>query len=783
MAYIKGNVIIYKRVGGFDMKKILFITHQLSRTGAPIVLIDMMNVCINHGVQPEVISMMDGELGDVLENMGINVAIRDNFVNNWEEFRRYACGFDAVVANTLITYQVIHILNGADVPVIWWLHEGEQYFEYFKTVIPDMAKLKNNIHIYSVGQYVQDVVKRRYGIETDILHMGVKDYNGVLKDYVADKAIVSNEERTPDKKVRFLIVGTYSMLKGQDILAEALTGLPEKIMCKAEFLFCGNETMYDQHVFETVCNVCTLYDNVQRIGSQTHDDIIRIMHECDYLIVPSRVDPIPTVAVEAMMMYKPCVITDVCGAAYYMTDAKDSLKVIAEDVSALRASICRAISVRLDSGEQYNAMCKAARRIYDEHFSEQIFEEKVMKILDIGDKKGRIIFMTGLYDILDIFTYELIDEFNKMGYETFEFDTSDMRTSLGKLYDFIKEPVKAVITFNNLGYNMELVEGHNVWEQLGIPCINILMDHPFCHKKALDASPANAIVLCVDRNHMKYLQRFYPQIPIVGFLPHGGKKKYSEHKKIADRDIDVIYAGGISRGFAYGMMPDFEQFEFDAKSVADAAYNSMIANPYKTTETAIEEELVKRGIRLNDNELCDVIEKLHYVDLLIVSYYREKVVRALVENGVRVTLYGTGWDVCDWLDNPNLDYRGRVSAEEIVDRMQDAKIVLSTMTWFKDGTHDRVFNGMLAGAVAITDSSIYMSEEFDTQIKADKTDNRELIMFELNEIEKLPLTVKGLLADTDLMQGIADRGYKKALASHTWQERAHELEKDLISIL
>ena len=762
------------------MRKILFITHQLSRTGAPIVLMDMMKVCLKYGCHIEVISMMDGELRTEFEDMGINITIRDNFVDNWEEFRKFAEGFETVVANTLITYQVIHVLNGANVPVIWWLHEGEQYFEYFKTVIPDMSKLKRNIHIYSVGQYVQEVVRRRYGIETDILHMGVSDnYKSADKNRCDDVT----------DKVTFLVAGTYSSLKGQDILAQAVRLLDEDTRSGLRLIFCGNEEMYDESVYSSVCRLCDDYQNVIKLGSVKHDVLLKLMNDTDYLVVPSRVDPIPTVAAEAMMMHKPCVITDVCGAAYYMTDGKDSLKIAAENVEELKDALGRALKLRTEEDGRYLEMCDAARDIYEEHFSEDIFEQKVKKILNLGSgqemsiDKGRVIFMTGLYDILDIFTYELIDEFNNMGYETFEFDTSNMQMSLGKMYDFIKKTVKAVITFNNLGYNMELVEGKNVWEQLGIPCINILMDHPFCHKKALDDSPSNAIVLCVDRNHMKYLQRFYPQIPIVGFLPHGGKNKFTEHKKIADRSIDVIYAGGISRGFAYDMMPDFTKFSFDARAVADAAYDAMIINPHKTTEEAIEEELIKRDIHLEDSELCDVIEKLHYVDLLIVSYYREKVVKILVDAGIKVTLYGTGWEVCDWIDNPNLDYRGRVSAEEIVDRMQDSKIVLSTMTWFKDGTHDRVFNGMLAKAVAITDSSGYMKEEFCYEKSEDGRDERELVMFELDAIDKLPLTVRQLLSDYDNMQEIAERGYKKAVAGHTWQARAHELDRDLISML
>ena len=349
--------------------------------------------------------------------------------------------------------------------------------------------------------------------------------------------------------------------------------------------------------------------------------------------------------------------------------------------------------------------------------------------------RDRVILMVGLYDTLDIFTYELKKEFEKIGLEVMIFNSQDMEGSMIKLSEFIKELVKAVVTFNNLVFNMEIIKGQNIWEQLQIPCINILMDHPFIHKKALDNAPANAVVICPDRNHMKFVQRFYPQIPIVGFLPHGGKAKDISIKPICERSIDILYAGGISYKFIEQSKPDFKEFTFDAKKIANETYEELINNPDRTTEDVIEERLLHNGIILSDNELLNVIEKLHYIDMMAVSYYREKTVKTLVDAGFKVTLYGTGWEVCDWIDNENLDYRGRVSADKIVDLMYDSKIVLNTMTWFKDGTHDRVFNGMLAGAVAVTDSSIYMKENF--------TDN-ELVMFELEDIDKLPHIINDL---------------------------------------
>ena len=421
---------------------------------------------------------------------------------------------------------------------------------------------------------------------------------------------------------------------------------------------------------------------------------------------------------------------------------------------------------------------RASAGCYD--IFDQAFLEAKYKFMPEKKPMGRLVFMTGVYDILDIFTYELMHEFEQIGYDVMEFDSGDMQRSLGKLSDYIKKPVTAVITFNNLGFNMELVEGKNIWEELGIWCINILMDHPFCHKQALDQAPNHAIVLCPDKNHMKYLQRFYPQIPITGFLAHGGKEKTQELKPIVDRSIDVIYAGGLSRTFAYNMMPDFTQFSFDAKQIADTALADVIAHPYKTSEQAIEDALIASGIHLSDDALCDFIDKIHYIDLLAVSHYREATVRSLVEAGIHVTLYGTGWDDCDWLDAPNLHFGGRISADAVIDQMMDAKIVLNTMTWFKDGTHDRVFNGMLAGAVAVSDSSVYMKEEFCGDITDQEA---ELLLFELDEIEHLPAMIKELLADPDRMQQIADRGRQKAQAHHTWKARALELHEDLLSQL
>jgi glycosyltransferase involved in cell wall biosynthesis len=353
---------------------------------------------------------------------------------------------------------------------------------------------------------------------------------------------------------------------------------------------------------------------------------------------------------------------------------------------------------------------------------------------------------------------------------------------------------------------MELAPGKNIWEDLGIPCINILMDHPFCYKKALDGAPSNAIVLCTDRNHMRYLNRFYPQIPITGFLPHAGKvlpgAKQSHESEtlpgakqpLCDRPVDVMYAGNLSRSFAPNIIPDLSGYRsrFAVERVCRRTYEDVIAHPYKTTEQGVEESLLAEGVRLDEADLCQVIADLHFLDLYIVSYYRERVVASVAKAGIGLDLYGAGWEDCDWITLPNVHYHGKIPADEVVVRMQDAKIVLSTMTWFKDGTHDRVFNGMLQGAVAVSDSSIYMKEAFrgcpiaagnEEAGCAPVSSEQELVLFELTELEQLPETIAYLLQHPDIAQCIADNGYRRAMRSETWDARAKELDRDLISEL
>lgn len=346
-------------------KRILVITHQLSRTGAPIVLLDMIHVFWEHGYQIEVITMLDGELREELEKMQIPITVQEHFLQQADEFFAYAREFQFIVANTLVTFEAIHLLKYMQIPVLWWLHEGRQYFEYFQKVLPDFRELPPNIHVFSVGHYVQQVIEELYGITTELLHFGIEDE---YKDH----------QKNTENKVRFLTAGTYSKVKAQDILVEAIRKLPKDYQLRAEFFFCGNEQMYDESIFLPVKKLSEEYENVTLLHQLSRTETLEWMERCDCLVVPSRIDPIPTVAVEMMMKGNLCLCTEVCGVAHYIEDGVNGFTVPAEDVQALSEKLvyiiennCRLEDIRL-----------AGREIYELYFSKQVFEPKVLELAE-----------------------------------------------------------------------------------------------------------------------------------------------------------------------------------------------------------------------------------------------------------------------------------------------------------------------------------------------------------------------------------------------------------------
>ena len=185
--------------------------------------------------------------------------------------------------------------------------------------------------------------------------------------------------------------------------------------------------------------------------------------------------------------------------------------------------------------------------------------------------KKRYIFFKGLIDTLDLYTEEFVKIFTSQGSICLVLDAANMEDAWIQLKAFLLEPVTAVISMNNIGLHLEIEDGINVWDHFQTPFYNILMDHPFHYKEALDTAPQQMTLLCMDRNHITYIKRFFPNIKKISFFPHAGiatgtiEQNINNTPRLKERKIDVLYAGGLSRYAAEGLIPDLGKItDFDA---------------------------------------------------------------------------------------------------------------------------------------------------------------------------------------------------------------------------
>lgn len=393
------------------------------------------------------------------------------------------------------------------------------------------------------------------------------------------------------------------------------------------------------------------------------------------------------------------------------------------------------------------------------------------------EKLGKLVLFHSELDTLNLFSSQLRQGFEELGYEIFEFDLQQSTISLGLLYDFMKgTPITAMIGFNMPFFGMQLPSGENMWEVLDIPCINILVDHPYWYHNILMRTPQTGIILCIDCGHSQYVERFYPHIPCTGFLPHGGTPAQNVLKPISARGIDVLYAGSLFASYAASQQPDFTRFPFPAKEICEASIARLLADPANTIESVVESQLLKAGVTLPDEELRKFISSCIYIERTVSSHYREKIVSSVAKAGISLTIYGDGWSECDWITLPNVHYGGRISPAAVLEKMEDSKIVLNTMPWFKDGSHERIFNAMLRSAVAFSESSAYLEEI----LPASAWRSFDLIP---DHLEALPGQITDLLSNSQQLQSIASTGYNLAVSEHTWQMRAREMHRDLLSLL
>lgn len=383
------------------------------------------------------------------------------------------------------------------------------------------------------------------------------------------------------------------------------------------------------------------------------------------------------------------------------------------------------------------------------------------------DSSMRILYVIGAsqYDSTALFMMEMAEQMQAAGWQV---DLLDGRTEDGyeqRREQIIQKQYDVIFTINGMILEEDSVLGRALLQKEDVIYCTYLMDHPLIHYQRLRASYPAIFVLSPDRCHMAYTDRYLPNIWGTAFLPHAGCQYAGDSLPYQDRTIDLSFMGSYIS--PEQIRAQFQQYPQEMSLLLETTADILVREPERTLEDAVLACFGQYGVTMEENEIPAVLAEFRIVDRYIRSYYRDAVIRTLIDAGICIDVYGDGWEKFVTDAGDCLRIHPAVSYEESLAVISDSKISLNVMPWFKDGSHDRVFTAMLNGALCLTDGSAYLEEELR------ETEN--VYFYSLKGLKYLPAKVRRILSHPEQSAAVAEAGRILAQEKHTWVQRAEEV--------
>lgn len=364
------------------------------------------------------------------------------------------------------------------------------------------------------------------------------------------------------------------------------------------------------------------------------------------------------------------------------------------------------------------------------------------------------------YNILNYFAEQLGEALAHLGESVIYYDVE--KEGLSNLAQFVGRDFKAVIGFQTYAFDPFLKSRQCFLHDLiGGPKFNFQFDHPIWMRAHYEKCPKNCYVLTHDRNYQEFIRKYYPAVSDALILPPGGFLPDNPGQSV-EKIYDLVFLGTYTDYRTY--FPAIRSSSRELRFLANRFLLEMKKNPNQPAEESLRKTLERRGQEHTDTEFLSLLDSLKPMIYCIMSYYREKVVRTLLDADIDLSVYGESWKKSPFFGHRHLIFHPSVTPEESFAELQRAKLSLNIMAWHKDGFTERIASSMLARAVVVSDKSTCLEEQYEN--------DGELLLFDLNRLNTLPDRILSVLSDNERREKIAERAYQRAISEDTWDARA-----------
>lgn len=340
---------------------VLFVSHELSLTGAPRMLLCAAVAVLHSGGFPVVVAPADGPMRRELEQAGVVVIVDQSVCEGHFLFERFARNFDVVVANTMAVNDVVRQLATIDnLDVVWWLHEGQA----LQTVLATQPEFdKTRVRLLCVSEYARNSLPA--GFRADVLYNGVPDRSG----QVAAKPLPA--------RCTFVLAGTIEHRKGQDVFVDAILLLPPEVQAACRFVITGKLAGQNLPFWSSVRERMGAAVEIEYLGLLEHADLLELVAGADAVVCCSRDEAFSLVVVEGAMLAKPSILNPNVGVAEVLEHGKSCLVFESENAASLAQQMLAAFEDRA----RLQDLGRKAREVYERRFSIDRFSGEFLRLL------------------------------------------------------------------------------------------------------------------------------------------------------------------------------------------------------------------------------------------------------------------------------------------------------------------------------------------------------------------------------------------------------------------
>jgi glycosyltransferase involved in cell wall biosynthesis len=280
------------------LNKVLFICHEASRTGAPLLLLKIISFFKDRSVDPiiVIVTAHDLELLPEFESLGV-------VIKSWESAQvTYPEDIDLIYSNTVTNGGFVESLPCEGIPVLTHIHElssaiklyGRSNFE---------AVVNQTHHFIACSDSVKNHLENEFGINERCITKINTFIDTIEVDERAQVPINFPSEERGFSKDDILVLGSgwASYRKGTDLFVKLLRYLPRLIDGRALKLVWvgGNSEGYQKSISKED------QSRVYFVGPQ--ENPFSFYKRADIFALTSREDPFPLVMLENMYLGSPVV--------------------------------------------------------------------------------------------------------------------------------------------------------------------------------------------------------------------------------------------------------------------------------------------------------------------------------------------------------------------------------------------------------------------------------------------------------------------------------------------